>query len=164
MTEVSVPMGRLAVHSVEEAPAGLAVFGLGSCVAVFLHDPRSRLGGLAHIFLPGQRNVGEISPTSPAVWAGSGVAALARAMLARGARRETLIAKVAGGSRMFRRLDPFRDGIGERNVHAVLEALRAESIAVVSTDVGGTHGRCLVADLETGRVLITSARRAPKQI
>ena len=38
---------------VSEAPDRLAIHGLGSCVAVFVYDPGARIGGLAHILLPG---------------------------------------------------------------------------------------------------------------
>ena len=30
----------------------LVTVGLGSCVAILLHDPQARVGGMAHVLLP----------------------------------------------------------------------------------------------------------------
>ena len=46
----SLRAGELRVSG---APDRLAIHGLGSCVAVFVYDPAARIGGLAHILLPG---------------------------------------------------------------------------------------------------------------
>ena len=48
--------GEILVHVAEYKVGGagdiLLTIGLGSCVAVALHDPKVRVGGLAHILLP----------------------------------------------------------------------------------------------------------------
>ncbi len=156
-----VRMGDLAVHDATEAPGGLAVYGLGSCVAVFLHDRGRRIGGLAHVLLPEPRSSSPAS-TAPARFAGGAVEELLRAILARGTRRHRLVAKVAGGARMFDLAAPEREGLGARNVRAALEALRLNAIPVAAVDVGGTAGRTIVADLESGAMTITGLSREPR--
>lgn len=49
MTEIAVGMGEVAIGFPGDT---LASLGLGSCVAVILHDPVARVAGLAHVMLP----------------------------------------------------------------------------------------------------------------
>jgi chemotaxis receptor (MCP) glutamine deamidase CheD len=37
---------------IDQSPAILKAYGLGSCVAVALYDPEARIGGLGHLLLP----------------------------------------------------------------------------------------------------------------
>src|SRR5439155_24550911 len=89
------------LHAVElrvaEAPARLAIHGLGSCVAVFVYDPGNRVGGMAHVLLPGPPrhptdHVGRYATTA--------VAAMVTESIRLGANPSALLAKVTGGSRM----------------------------------------------------------------
>ncbi|HKY33109.1 MAG TPA: chemotaxis protein CheD [Candidatus Polarisedimenticolia bacterium] len=158
----TVHIGELLVRSADEAPGGLLVPGLGSCVAVFLHDAPRRLGGLAHILLP------EPMPHSPLLdpgrFAPTAVAALVDRLMQRGARRELLVAKVAGGATMFARVNGVRDSMGDRNVRAAMEALAREAIPVAAMDVGGSSGRTVRASLADGRVRINTLRGRPREI
>ena len=47
--EIVVRVSDMAVASADEV---LVTVGLGSCVAIMLYDPETRIGGLAHILLP----------------------------------------------------------------------------------------------------------------
>lgn len=112
---------------------------LGSCVSVCLFDPVASVGGINHYLLPhsGGR---EPSPRFGDV----AMRMLLDQVLARGARRERLGAKVFGGAGM---LDAFRRGqrpLGMENGLLALEFLREESVAVLQQDVGGSFGRKLV--------------------
>ena len=51
MTERRLQVG-IAELEVARAPATLKALALGSCVAVILHDPVVKAGGLAHVLLP----------------------------------------------------------------------------------------------------------------
>lgn len=156
---VSLRVGELRVA---EAPCHLVIHGLGSCVAVFLYDPETRVGGLAHILLPSApgaatERAGRYAPTA--------VAAMIDESLRRGARRVALLAKVTGGSRMFAfEADAGRPSIGDRNVEAALRALDDARVAVVATDVGGESGRTVVASLEDGSLTIKTVRGSPRVI
>ena len=74
---------------VSEAPDRLAIHGLGSCVAVFVYDPRARIGGLAHILLPGppRRPTDHIGR-----YATTAVAAMVEETIRLGAKRSALCA------------------------------------------------------------------------
>jgi len=145
-------MGELVIRSAREAPHGLAIRGLGSCVAVFIHEPGLRLGGLAHVMLP------EPTPrsplTSPGRFAATAVAALVDGILSRGGHRADLLARVAGGAVLF---GPGARGVpplGERNARAALRALADQGVPLVGLDTGGRRGRTLHADVGTGRIRV----------
>jgi chemotaxis protein CheD len=155
-------MGEFLVRRAEEAPLGLTIRGLGSCVAVFLYDGGRGLGGLAHVLLPEPL---EGSPlTRPGRFAPTAVAGMLDEILQRGGRRERLRAKLAGGAHMFSNGLPERQTVGERNVRAALQALERESIPVAAADTGGSWGRTLLADLASGTLRITSLKHGASEI
>ena len=158
----SVGIGEFMVRRVDEAPLGLTIRGLGSCVAVFLYEEGRRLGGLAHILLPEPLDGSPL--TRPGRFAATAVAGMLDEILQRGGRRDRISAKLAGGSRMFSNGQPDRETVGERNIKAALQALDRESIPVAAMDVGGTCGRTLLADIAAGTMRITSLRHPPREI
>src|SRR5438093_12428407 len=147
---------------VAEAPARLAIHGLGSCVAVFVYDPGNRVGGMAHVLLPGPPK----HPTDHlGRYATTAVVAIVEESLRLGARRSTLCAKVTGGSRMFTSdATSARPTVGDKNIKAALHALEEARIAIVATDIGGEPGRSLVADLADGSLTISTVRGVPRVV
>jgi chemotaxis protein CheD len=145
---------------VRTAPTRMIIHGLGSCVAVFLYDPEPRVGGLAHILLPGPPR---LSDARSGRYAPTAVAAMIDESIRLGARRSALLAKVTGGSRMFSfDGDADRVSIGDKNVESVLAALREAGIALVASDLGGDRGRTVLADLRDGSLTIRTVRGAPR--
>ena len=152
-----------------DGPAILVSEGLGSCVAVALYDPAIRLGGLAHILLPAaQRDERGCVVGDPLKYADTCLQAMLDALEAKGADRARLRAKMAGGATMFpgARGDP-RQGysvaapavsVGERNVAAVRALLEQFDVPLVGDDTGGTQGRSLAFDTETGALEVRTAR------
>lgn len=160
---VRVRMGDLVVLRREQAPYGLSICGLGSCVAVFIYEKQLlRVGGMAHVLLPEPTKRSPL--TSPGKFAPTAVAALVDRMLQHGVRRDHLIAKVAGGAHMFAFSAPERETLGERNIRATLEALDREGIELIGMDVGGSSGRTVLASISTGIVRITSLKRQLKEL
>jgi chemotaxis protein CheD len=115
---------------------------LGSCVAVCLWDGAARVGGLNHYLLPSG------SPASPR-FGDSAVGLLIERLLALGADRQRLKAKVFGGACV---LEAFRDtpSLGARNVEMAEQRLEAEGIPIIASDIGGYFGRKVVFDVSTG--------------
>jgi len=145
---------------VSEAPDRLAIHGLGSCVAVFVYDPGARVGGLAHILLPGPPR----HPTDHiGRYATTAVAAMVKETIRLGAKRSALGAKVTGGSRMFAYdTTSARPTVGDKNIEAVLQALEEARVTIIATDVGGEIGRNVVADLTDGSLTISTVRGGPR--
>lgn len=134
----------------------IATMGLGSCVAIVLHDADARIGALAHVLLPHEslsRDRGH-----PAKFATTAVPLLLRE-LGRAGSGGPWVAKLVGGASMFGAL--LAGGginMGERNLAAVRQALAAARIPVVAEDVGGDYGRSAYLDVATGVVRVVSIR------
>jgi chemotaxis protein CheD len=107
---------------------------LGSCISACLFDPVTRVGGLNHFLLaePGSGDTDVRSLQRYGVYA---MEVLINAMMAMGATRSSLKARIYGGASLR---DGFRD-IGATNALFARRFLRDERIALVGEDVGG-HG------------------------
>jgi len=140
---------------IARAPAVLVGYGLGSCLAISLYDPALRLGGFAHALLPGDEpgRDGE----RPGKYVASAVATLLDSLLAAGAARQRLQAKLAGGATMFPGLSA-RRSVGERNVEMARRELSRLGIPLVGEDVGGNFGRTCELLLEDGKLLLRLSR------
>jgi chemotaxis protein CheD len=154
VTEIRV---RIADHAVAKGDAVVATLGLGSCVAIALHDAEYGVGGLAHVLLPSR----ELSRDSAnrAKFAESAVPMLLEEMRWLGSRGR-VVAKIAGGASMFSGLLPGAGhNIGERNVAATRTALDAAGIELVGRDTGGDFGRSVYLHLRGGRLVVRSLAR-----
>lgn len=141
--------------AVARSPHLLVCKGLGSCVAVFLYDSRLKLGGLAHVMLPGAGAA--LQPVDyPFRYADSAVAALVRRLSAQGARRRNLSAKLIGGACLFMQDTDPGAGIGAQNIATLRRMLASEGIPLGGEDVGGEQGRSAMFDLSNGRAVITT--------
>jgi chemotaxis protein CheD len=141
----------------------LTTAGLGSCVAVALHDPAVRIAALVHVLLP-TVSAGR-GPIRPAKFAETAVPFLLDEMRHAGASGPYL-AKIVGGARMFAALlAPGAGGgvnMGERNVVAARRALEGAGVRIVAEDVGGEHGRNVEVDVATFTVTVTSLERGTR--
>jgi chemotaxis protein CheD len=148
---------NIADFAVVAEPVILATLGLGSCVAVALHDPLAGIGALAHVLLPTMAMSRDRE--THAKFAATAVPLLLERMQALGARPARVRAKLAGGASMFASLIPAAGiQIGERNVIAVREALARAGIPLLAQDVGGEHGRSVYFDVADGQMIIKSLR------
>lgn len=149
---------RVAEIGIGDAGELLVAVGLGSCVAILLHDPVAGVGGLAHVLLPEPRREGHSG--SPAKFASTAVPHLVKEMAARGASPDRLVARLVGGASMFAAL--LTSGTlhtGARNIAAARAALEEAGIPLLGEDVGLEHGRTVHFHPEDGRTVITSARK-----
>lgn len=134
-----------------ERDAVLVTLGLGSCVAIMLHDAGAGLAGMAHVLLPSRRLSQD--QEHPAKFPETAVPFLISRLVAAGAERQRLVAKLAGGASMFAQLmTPGTIQMGERNIAACRAALRAAAIPVVGEAVGGERGRSVRFYPADGRV------------
>lgn len=152
----------IADMKIAKGPHTLTTLGLGSCVGAAIFDPRIQLGGLVHILLP---SCNGDSGGNNAKYADSGIKELVDKLIALGASRFWLVAKIAGGANMFtakRRSDIFM--IGQRNVEMCKEALKIQRINLVSCDTGGSYGRTVEFDTSNGQMLIKTIGHGAKYI
>jgi len=154
-TEIRVKVADYAVGRDEQT---LITIGLGSCVAIALYDPRTRIGGLAHTLLPSESMARDRS--NPAKFPASAVVTLLAEMTRLGADARRVRAKLVGGASMFANLLPAGGiNIGDRNVAAARQALEANHVPVVAEDIGSDHGRSVHFHLDDGRVEVRSLKK-----
>ena len=152
MSEVLV---RVAEYRAGRAGTILVTLGLGSCVAVALHDPEVRVGGMAHVLLPSM----SLSRASgnPGRFPQTAVPLLIQAMGELGGDVRRMTARLVGGASMFSAISAAGSvQMGERNVVAVREVLGRMAIPVVGEAVGGTLGRSVWFDVGTGGITVRS--------
>ncbi len=135
------------------APEQLTCLGLGSCVAVILYDPMTKIGGIVHVLLPRAppHNANEEK------YADSGVRKLHSKMLEKGVVRDTMVAKLVGGAQMFSSLNIAIANIGHENIREARSALRALGVRIVAEELEGNRGRSAVFDSSTGKVVVRTA-------
>lgn len=143
----------IADMKVSKSPGIITTIGLGSCVGVTMYDPTTRVGGLVHVLLPSSNGDGA---ANPAKYADTGIPELLRRMVAMGAKRSAIVAKMAGGANMFSAVGgkPNIFMVGQRNTEMCLEVLRREAIKLARSDTGGNHGRTIELDMETGQLRV----------
>ena len=133
----------------------LVTFALGSCVALVIYDPKTKVGGLAHIMQPSSRSSGA---GKPGKYADTAVPYMLRALITKGASKTNLVAKIAGGATMFPYVD-VSESIGKKNVDAVKETLKKYGINLIAEDTLGNVGRSVKFYVSTGRMVIKTKDR-----
>jgi chemotaxis protein CheD len=155
---------QVADWAVGQGDTLITTLGLGSCVAIAIHDPLTLVGGLAHILLPEHASGG--MPANRAKFARTAVPMLMEEMERLGGGPSSrLRARLAGGASMFASL--LQNGglnVGERNVLAARSALSHAGIQIVGQDTGGDYGRSVYFDLRDGKVEVRSLKRGTNVI
>ncbi|MDF2510397.1 MAG: cheD [Herbinix sp.] len=145
------------------SPNAITTLGLGSCVGIVLYDPIRKIAGMVHVMLPDSTKI--INNENKAKFADTGIDLLIKQMLAIGAERRSLVAKIAGGAQMFAfgaNNDMMR--IGDRNVEATKLKLQQLGISLKAEDTGANYGRTIEFYPETGMLLIKSVGKEKKTI
>lgn len=158
--EIKVGMADLNVCA---APDSIITLGLGSCVGAVLYDPTTKICGMVHVMLPDSTSIANNS--NKAKFADTGIEELLRAVVAKGAKRDKLVAKIAGGAQMFsvNNNSPMLR-VGERNVEAVKKKLGELRIKIIAEDTGDCYGRTVIFYPETGEYLIRAIGKEPRTI
>lgn len=135
----------------------ISTIGLGSCVAIVLHDPVVRVGAMAHVLLPSQSMSRDQS--NPAKFPATILPILLAEMRGLGASLSRIQAKIVGGASMFGNvLASGGVNIGERNIIAVRDVLADARVPIVAEDTGSNYGRSVYLHVADGRVEVRSLR------
>lgn len=82
-----------------------------------------------------------------------------------GAVQSRVVAKIAGGSQMFafaNATDIMR--VGARNAEAAKNILKKLNIRLLAEDTGGTYGRTVQIDLDTGIYRVKTIDKGEKEL
>lgn len=145
---------------IEKAGAVIRTGSIGSCVVISIYDSISMVGGLAHCMLPTRKDGSPINyeavDFSPgnfsAKYADEAVDNLVYGLRKIGGKIENMEAKLVGGASMFRKLSGDKNGIGFQNVESAKARLKKYNILLENEDTGGSSGKEVIFNLQTGIV------------
>ena len=158
--DVIVKVADLAVGQGEDV---LVTVGLGSCVAIMLHDAEAQVGGLAHVLLPSRALTRQLD--RPAKFPHAAVPALLEKMIELGASQRRIIARLAGGASMFASLaPPGTIQMGERNLVAARQVLNGHGLPLVAEACGGDFGRTVRLFCASGRVEVSTVAHGTSEL
>ncbi len=140
----------------------LVTYALGSCVGICLYDALLKIGGLGHIMLP---TYPENNPKENKLrFANTCIPEMVVEMERRGCSRRRIVAKIAGGAKMFEVAgDSAFGNIGARNVVAVKSCLEELRIPIYAEDTGLNYGRTVYFYTENGMMVVKSFSKGTKQ-
>lgn len=143
----------MADYKICRAPQKISTLGLGSCLGVVLYDRTIKVCGLAHVMLPDSTQTAKNANRMKFV--DTCLADMYEELLQAGVQKSRMIAKVAGGAKMFSyNVDNMFLNIGQQNIMAVHSILTEWGIPIVSEDVGDKFGRTIEFDTVTGDLYI----------
>ncbi len=129
---------------------------LGSCLGIAVHDPLACVGGLLHVMLP----LSTIDPVkagrNPFMFVDTGFPRLLVECFKRGAQKQRLEIRVAGGAYSKDREENDFFMIGKRNLIILRKLLWKNGLLLKSHDVGGSNSRTMSLEIGTGKVTIKS--------
>jgi chemotaxis protein CheD len=130
--------------------ARLVAYGLGSCVALAIWDPRSHTSGLAHFMLP----AGNADTIAPVKFIDPGLDTFLRELERSGAILGRSVMKAAGAAAMLTVGGGLN--VGRRNAEAIQAAMLKRGLPLKATALGGNVGRTVQLNVSDGRFLIKS--------
>jgi chemotaxis protein CheD len=134
--------------------ATLVTYGLGSCIALVVHDPATKICGMLHFMLPDSTIDRAKAEANPYMFADTGIPRLINSVCERGANKRRLTIWAVGGAQVLDKENCFQ--IGKRNHLAMRKILWKGGLLVGNEDVGGTLSRTVKLDAGLGRLLIHS--------
>jgi chemotaxis protein CheD len=139
----------------KDAEASIVTYALGSCVAVAIHDPVARVGGMLHLMLPESSLDTAKAERNPFMFADTGIPLLFRQAYAAGAEKRRLVVRIAGGAQVMDDAGVFN--IGKRNCLTVKKVLWRAGVMITAEAVGGRESRTVRLEIESGRFLMRTA-------
>lgn len=151
---IDVDTGKVKVSS---KPVVLRAMAIGSCVVVIAFDRGKKIGGLAHIMLPGRSAKRESKDKTKYIE--DAIDKLLEKLKNLGAKIEDLEISLVGGA------DLLGEGnISELIVDSALNYLEKLRIVVQRKSLGGTQRRSVSLDISSGKILYTDGDSQRKEL
>lgn len=137
--------GKLAAFKEETVISTL----LGSCVAVALHDPVAKVGGLNHYLLPEAPDGDVPNPR----YGNYAIPELINEVERVGGDRKRMEAKIYGGANV---INAAKTGlnIGDRNIELAKRLLSASGIRILEQHVAGEQARTIKFNTATSKIIL----------
>ena len=148
-----------------KAPEALTTLGLGSCIGCCIYDPTTKIAGMVHFMLPDSTRIK--NNENIAKFGDTGIVETVKRMEAMGAKRSRMVAKIAGGAKMFSISSTAAMtslNVGDGNTESAKTALKALGIRIIAQDTGLNYGRTIEFYAEDGSLVIKSVGKPVKTI
>jgi chemotaxis protein CheD len=132
-----------------DAEAVLITYALGSCIAVAMHDPVTKVSGLLHYMLPESSLDAKKAELNPFMFADTGIPGLMNALRAAGGEGKRMVVRLTGGAQVLDSQGVFQ--IGKRNYLAARKILWKAGILIAAEAVGGEVSRTTRLEVSSGR-------------
>jgi chemotaxis protein CheD len=127
---------------------------LGSCLSITMFNVRLGVGGICHALLP---NVSELKKENEFRYVDSSVSYMLNEFEKMGIKKNEIEVKVFGGASIIDAT--YKKSVGQANVEAALNIIRDKELQVLAYDFGGTLGRKIIFNTQTGCVLLKKIER-----
>ncbi|WP_052365205.1 chemotaxis protein CheD [Halotalea alkalilenta] len=126
---------------------------LGSCVALCLFDPVTKVAAMNHFLLPGDAPLA-VKRAHGMRYGNTSCAVLIATMVRAGARPDRLEAKLFGGASGLTGVAQSVLRVGELNARCAEAFVAAHGLRLVASDLEGRQARRVLFDTESGRVRV----------
>ena len=157
---VVIGIGEYAVTTAPDAE--IVTYALGSCVAVCIWDPVTRVAGMLHFLLPESKLNAERAARQPGTFADTGIPLLFQAAYKAGAVKSRLHVQLLGGAAITG--GPSVLDVGRRNALLAKELLSQNGVLVKGEALGGTDTRTVSLSASDGRVVVTRGREVVEEL
>jgi chemotaxis protein CheD len=148
-------------HAITGAESQIVTHALGSCVAVCLWDPETRVGAMLHFLLPESRVNPERAKKQPGTFADTGIPLLIKEAIERGLNKKRCRAHLFGGAAVGAQggLD-----VGKRNALAARRLLWQHGIFIHAEALGGTDPRTVNFSVADGTYQVSCGRELVQEL
>ncbi|MBW1613189.1 MAG: chemotaxis protein CheD [Deltaproteobacteria bacterium] len=129
---------------------------LGSCVAVVAYDVTTKIGGLAHVMLPGKSPKGNNNK-----YAENAITNLINELKNLGASKTNIEICLVGGANVLRKKN---DSIADYLINSIFEILKKKKLNVIASSLGGYERRTATLHLSSGVVNFTIGDSVEKKL
>ena len=153
---IDIVMGGLGIS--DNTTSELKTF-VGSCVAICLYDPETKVASMAHVMLP--KNNSSKTPTNSdeiGKFADYAIETMLQKLVSKGCDIRRIKAKMAGGATIFTtESNDTLFNVGPKNIKAIKSLLTEKNIQLVAEDTGLRFGRWVRFNVKTNEMIITSS-------
>lgn len=149
---IDVATGEVKVSA---KPVTLRAMAIGSCVAVVAYDSLRKIGGLAHIMLPGEAPPRAKDKTKYAI---SAIDSLLSRMHRRGAKRGRVRICLIGGANIFESTVP------KENYLSISNYFKNLGMKIAKKRIGGMERRSVCLDISSGEIFYTESNSAARSL
>ena len=154
---------QMAQMVISQSPSVLVTKGLGSCLGITFFDPLKKIGAMAHPMLPDFSKAR--SQSNPSRFVNSVITNTLEELKKKGCSPSKLEIKMFGGAHMFSFINTDSVlNVGQKNIEMALAVFKDLGMNILCQEVGGTFGRTIFLNLETGKVLIRTVSWGEKEV